>query len=299
MILNAIDEVLFWDDIDVLKEFTKQNNERFYPHDYEGYYESKKAFFKSVIPSKAAFIHRLERYAEAGKPIWISGRNELSDDIDSNTMIKAISVNSKKSNGEQKAEQASKYQARQPSFWNFYTNNILHYKENRILELTIGAGGGTSAVMKNMKSNDYYMGVDIDFTCTKNADALADHYSVNGLGIATSLWKLPFDDEMFTSVCSNARLEECREIPTIIKEAYRVLTTGGKFILHCLNANKMQSHSVFEQYGFSYEEMMYWLKKVRSYSDPEDTENLLSAVGFKFKDKMLDKSLGCILVYEK
>lgn len=26
MILNALDEVLFWDDIDVLKTFTKQNS---------------------------------------------------------------------------------------------------------------------------------------------------------------------------------------------------------------------------------------------------------------------------------
>ncbi len=31
MILNALDEILFCDDIDTLKTFTKQNSERFYP----------------------------------------------------------------------------------------------------------------------------------------------------------------------------------------------------------------------------------------------------------------------------
>ena len=35
MILNALDEVLFWDDIDTLKTFTKQNSDKFYPNDFE------------------------------------------------------------------------------------------------------------------------------------------------------------------------------------------------------------------------------------------------------------------------
>ena len=230
MIMNALDEVLFWDDIETLITFTKQNSKRFYPHDFENYRKSQDSFFKSVIPDKAEFIRRLQHYAAVGKPIWIAGRNGLSDDIDADTMIKAISVSSKISNGEQKAKQASKWQENNPSFWKFYADNILHLKNNRILELTVGAGGGTNAVMKEMTECDYYMGVDIDFVCAKNADALAKYYGINGLGIATSLWKLPFDDCMFTSVCSNVGLEECREIPTIVAEAYRVLKPGGLFI---------------------------------------------------------------------
>ena len=188
MILNALDEVLFWDDIDTLKAFTKQNCDRFYPHDFENYYKNQESFFKSVIPNKAEFIRRLEKYAKVGLPLWISGRNELSDDIDAISMIKAISVSSKIGNGEQKAKQASKWQKNNPSFWNFYTENILHQQNNRILELTIGAGGGTNAIMSKMTPLDYYMGVDIDFVCAKNADALAKYYNINGLGIATSLW---------------------------------------------------------------------------------------------------------------
>lgn len=299
MILNALDEVLFWDDIDTLKSTTKQLDEKYYPHDYESFHKKYDMFFKSVIPNKAEFIRRLKHYAEAGKPIWISGRNELCDDIDTDSMIKAISVSSKIGNGEQKAGQASKYQENDPAFWNFYTQNIFHQQENRILELTVGAGGGTNAVMKEMTDRDYYMGVDIDFVCAKNADALAKYYNVNGLGVTASLWKLPFDDCMFTSVCSNQGLEECREIPTMLKEAYRVLQPGGKIVLHCGNIDKMQSYDRFDQYGFSEDEMIYWAKRIRMYSSADGVEELLNHVGFKFVKRMLDEKLGSVLVYEK
>ena len=299
MIMNALDEVLFWDDIETLITFTKQNSKRFYPHDFENYRKSQDAFFKSVIPDKAEFIRRLQQYAAVGKPIWIAGRNGLSDDIDADTMIKAISVSSKISNGEQKAKRASKWQENNPSFWNFYTDNILQLESNRILEITVGAGGGTNAVMKQMTDRDYYMGVDIDFVCAKNADALAKYYGINGLGIATSLWKLPFDDCMFTSVCSNVGLEECREIPTIVAEAYRVLKPGGKIVLHCVSTRKMQSYERFEQYGFSEEEMIYWSKEIRMYTSPQGVEELLNSAGFKFYGRLVDEKLGSILVFEK
>ena len=299
MILNSLDEVLFWDDIDALKKFTKQNFDKFYPHDFENYHKNQESFFKSVIPNKAEFIRRLENYAKVGQPFWISGRNKLSDDIDANSMIKAISVSSKIDNGEQKAKQASKWQENNPSFWKFYTNNILHQQDNRILELTIGAGGGTNAVMREMTPHDYYMGVDIDFVCAKNADALAKYYNINGLGIATSLWKLPFADSMFTSVCSNVGLDECWEIPTIVAEAYRVLKPGGKIVLHCVSTRKMQSYERFEQYGFSEEEMIFWSKEIRMYTSPQGVEELLNSAGFKFYGRLVDEKLGSILVFEK
>ena len=143
------------------------------------------------------------------------------------------------------------------------------------------------------------MGVDIDFVCAKNADALAKYYGINGLGIATSLWKLPFDDCMFTSVCSNVGLEECREIPTIVAEAYRVLKPGGKIVLHCVSTRKMQSYERFEQYGFSEEEIIYWSKEIRIYTSPQGVEELLNNVGFKFYGRLVDEKLGNILVFEK
>ena len=144
-----------------------------------------------------------------------------------------------------------------------------------------------------------FVKTDIDFICAKNADAFANYYEVNGLGIATSLWNLPFNDQMFTSVCSNTGLEECREIPTIISEAYRVLIPGGRIVLRCIDADKAQGRNLFQTYGFSTEEMISMLKKVRLYSNVENVEELLLSCGFKMIARETDKDLGYIIVYEK
>ena len=297
MILNAIDEVLFWEEIGILKDFTTQNLEQFYPHDYHGAYENYKRFLKSMIPDKAAFAERLERYAIIGTPTWVAGRNQVCDDIDRKSMIKAITVSSQISNGEEKAKRASKIQGAYPDFYQYYADNILFSDNNFILELTIGAGGGTNAVMRKMKSTDHYMGVDIDFVCAKNADAIAKYYGVNGLGIATSLWTLPFDDGMFTSVCSRCGLGECREVPTVLKEAVRVLAPGGRIVLQCENPAKAQRREVFDMYGFSDKERRIWLRRVRMYSDYDHLKEVLSEYGMKMIDQL--DSTGYILVFEK
>ena len=300
MIFNAIDEVLFWEDLDKLKEFEKENFKKFYPHDFAGWREVSTKFFKSIIPDKTEFIRRLEKYAESGKPVWIAGRNNSIDDIDTAQMLKAIAY-SKIAHGEQSAAKISKIQEKSQKYLDFYTDNIFHLPSNHILELTVGAGGGTNLVMKKMTENDYYLGVDIDFICAKNADALAKYYNVNGLGIAASLWNLPFEDCMFTSVCCCQGLNECREIPTILKEAYRVLKPGGKFVVRCIhNIRNTQSYQgAFSGYGFSDEEVISWLKKLRMYAGFENTEKLLAACGFKFCKRVINEKFGDILVFEK
>ncbi len=78
-----------------------------------------------MIPDKAAFVKRLENYAANGAPVWVAGRSQLSDDIDHQSMIKAITVSSKKNNGEEKANRASKFQDTNPELYNYFTDNIL------------------------------------------------------------------------------------------------------------------------------------------------------------------------------
>ena len=214
-------------------------------------------------------------------------------------MVKAIKTSSQIENGRKKAIQASRWQEINPDFWHFYSSNVLYNDSNHILELTVGAGGGTNAVMMNMRENDCYMGVDIDFVCAKNADALAKYYGVNGLGIATSLWNLPFKDEMFTSVCSNAGLEECREIPTILAEAARVLVPKGRITIHFLRKEKVLWYSYFDKYGFSRAEAKDWLCKVRLFSDVDQVKELLNRIGLSLIDQKEDEKLGYIIVFEK
>jgi len=299
MVLNALDEILFWDNIPALKSFIHQNMLKYYPHDPKTFYLEKDRFIKQYIPNKETFISKLTYYSKNGTATWVSGRNGLSDDIDKDSMIKAIKTSSRIENGRKKALRASKWQETNPDFWNFYSSNVLYNDSNHILELTVGACGGTNAVMMNMRENDYYMGVDIDFVCAKNADALAKYYEVNGLGISTSLWNLPFDDEMFTSVCSNAGLEECREIPTILAEAARVLAPNGRITIHCLRQEKALCYSYFEKYGFTLAETKAWLCKVRLFSDVNQVKELLKSSGLSLIAQKDDEKLGYIIVFKK
>ncbi len=301
MILNALDEVLFWEDIDVLKSFIIENKERYYPHDPKSFYIEKDKFLWLHIPTKEKFLSKLEHYSKNGSPTWISSRNCFCDDIGKNLLLKAINVNvsSKIENGREKAMRASEWQTNDSDFWGFYSDSILYNDSNLIFELTIGAGGGTNAIMKNMGKNDYYIGADIDFVCAKNADAMANYYGVNGLGISTSLWNLPFEDGMFTSICSNAGLEECREIPTILSEAVRVLAPKGKIIIRCIRPNKNTWYSYFEKYGLSFDEANIWLRKIRFCADILQVKELLWNCGLKCIDQKDDKMLGSIIVFEK
>lgn len=299
MILNALDEVLFWDDIAALREFIQQNTTKYYPHNPREYYAVKNAFIEQKIPTKETFISKLDYYVKNGSATWVSGRNRLCDDIDIADMLKAITVSSRVENGQKKASQASTLYKNNPDFWNTYSENILHMDTNYILELTIGAGLGTGAVMKNMQASDYYMGVDIDFICAKNADALAQYYQVNGLGVATSLWNLPFEDEMFTSVCSNAGLEECREIPTILCEAVRVLKSGGRLTIHCIKQENNSWNSYFSKYGFTDEERANWLNRVNLFSDVDQVKETLNIFGLSLIAQRDDDRLGHIIVFEK
>ena len=299
MILDALDEVLFWNDIFTLKDFIQANMAKYYPDDHKRFYQEKQLFYEKHIPDKEMFISRLNAYIDSGSATWVSGRNGLSDDVDKASLIKAIRVSSQIENGRSKASTASEWQIRNTDYWEYYSNNILCQKSNFILELTIGAGGGTNAVMQKMDADDCYIGVDIDFVCAKNADALAKYYGISGLGMATSLWQLPFDDAIFTSVCCNAGLEECREIPTILTEAVRVLEPDGSLVIRCLRKEKVLWYSLFKRYGFSEEEAENWLSQVRLFSGVEQVKKILFDKGLTLIEQKDDDVLGHIMVFRK
>ncbi len=213
---------------------------------------------------------------------------------------KSITESASLKNGEVLAKQYTTICSQRPDFWGFYTDNIFYEDENNILELTVGAGLGTCALIRKMSQKDLCMSVDIDFICAKHADALAKYHKVNALGIATSLWNMPFDKGIFSSVCSCNGIDECREVPKVLEEATRVLRTHGKMILICRDKENNSSYSQFKKYGFDEIEIAYWLNKVRLYSEAKQIELLANNYGLQLTCKKEEQSYyGTILVFEK
>lgn len=178
MILNALDEVLFWNDIEILKRFIKESTQKYYPQDYKSFYELKDIFLKQHISTKETFINRLKYYETNGSPIWVSGRNQLSDDIDLDMMIKTISVSSQIANGQKKAEK-------------------------------------------------------------------------------------------------------------------------GRLVIRCLKPEKVLWYSQFARYGFSDEDTIEWLKRVRLYASAEQIKSIVIDNGLICIEEIFDERLGHILIFEK
>lgn len=280
MILNAIDEVLFWHDLDCLVQKTRELLEAYYPHAPDRYFAEKDRFYLEHIGSKDAFCRRLTLYRDQGAPVWTASRTGHMDDLAAADLEKAF----RNGTQEEAAVRAARAEAsgeKQAPLYNYYTSAVLNGPSNQVLELTIGAGSGTCAVMRKMGGADAYTGIDIDFRCAKTADGLGRHYGVSALGICCNLWSLPFDGGIFSTVCSNCGLEECREIPTILREAVRVLRPGGRLVLHCVESGYLREphKKLFDLFGFSREEAESWLRNVRLYADLAQLDGLLEELG--------------------
>lgn len=298
MIISAFDEILFWNDIHFILNFISEISKKYYPHDPKSYFEAKETFYKNLIPTKKDFLERINQYIKNGSPKWVSGRNQNCDDLSSDQLKKAILFSSAE-NGRKRAEQAQTIIVRDPDFWLLYSNNVIWKKDASILEMTVGAGLGTSCIMQKMGAENLYFGVDIDFVCAKTADALSRHFSVKGLGMCVSLWNLPFDDCVFDTVCSNAGLEECREIPKIIREASRVLKLGGKMVLHCLHPEKTQWVKYFKKYDIGIHDRKKLLHDLRIYESPDQVIELATENNLKLVSRFDDDAKGSILVFVK
>jgi len=146
--------------------------------------------------------------------------------------------------------------------------------------MTVGAGVGTNAIVRSMADDMAYVGVDIDFICAKNADAIGRYYNKHALGICASLWHLPFADGIFDVVCSHFGLDECREIDTILDEATRVLKSGGKLVLVSRHNGWLRRHSIFETYGIDEEQALDLMRQARLYADFEQLDALIIERGF-------------------
>ena len=205
MVNNEWDDILFWENYKPCYEML-QELERKYgddPANWERWHREHYDFYKQTIPNKEEFIRRFEYYELHGKPHWIEGHHRTMNELTKEELLDSIRHVTKE-NGEyhvevlEKARQGWAAQHLAP-----YAEKVCSAtsEEHKIMEMTVGAGVGTNAIVRSMTDKMFYAGVDIDFYCAKNADAI---------GICASLWNLPFSDNLFDVVCSHFGFDECR-----------------------------------------------------------------------------------------
>lgn len=283
MVFLGLQEVLYWNEIPLLRETFDRLLDQYRPNaqNHAAYEKARDEFYKSTILGKEDFHKRIDNYKRNGRPVWVSGGSEYFAEISPEQMAKAFRY-VQKERGRELAERPRGKWA-EP-----YAEKVLGDTPQRILELTVGAGSGTGAVASKMREQDTMVGVDIDFICAKNADAIGRYYKANLLGICCNLWQLPFSNESFSVICCQNGLNECREVPTILQEAARVLMPGGKMVM-TLGANGYEKYrSLFELFEIGEEEGMMYLREARLYSTPEEIDNIMKPLGMVKSD---DRSL--------
>lgn len=298
MIVSELDEVLYWNSIGQLIEKIKFLQHQFFPDNTDQYQPEKVKFYLETISSRADFFERLAFYKMNGKPIWVSGKNQNIDDITLETIQKVYNY-ATVDNGKLRAEAMENAMRSWATHLDFYSNKVLSGSGNFILELTVGAGLGTAAVIKKMKNNDKHIGVDIDFRCAKNADGIGRYYQANALGVCCNLWDMPFEDEMFSIVCSHFGIDECREMPTIIKEAARVLKPGGKIVFACRNNGYIHHKRVFDLFNIAENEAVECLYDVRLYSNVIHLDEMAYQCHLTKKDFKQFEGNRCVVEYIK
>lgn len=293
MVNGECSDVLFWEDYESFQCFMQELDRKYDTdcyhkegipvpkHLYDSFDKEKDDYYNQVISNKEEFIRRFKHYELYGKPYWIEGKNKYVNELDDKAFLNTFHYISEK-NGAYLVEISEKARL------GWAAQHLKHYakkvcsetnKEQKIMEMTVGSGVGTNAIVRSMTDKMFYMGVDIDFLCAKNADAIGRYYSKNAIGICTSLWNLPFSDNMFDVLCSHFGFDECREIPTILKEAVRVLKPGGRFISVSRHNIWIRRHEIFEKYDISEKEALNMMRKARLYTDLDYFDTLACEAG--------------------
>ncbi len=294
MIFLGLQEVPYWEEIPQLQETFQRLLEAYKPNaqNHGAYEAARNAWYRSTIHGKEDFCRRVERYRACGRPIWVTGHSPSMADLSPEQMDRAFLY---------AGEDRGQVLAQRPrSPWlEDYAERVLQDSPQRILELTVGAGGGTCAVAARMREADSMIGVDIDFLCAKNADAIGRFYGARLLGVCCSLWQLPFPENSFSAVCCLNGLNECREVPAILQEAVRVLVPGGRMVLTMAASGYEKYRDLFTLFHISQQEGLDLLQEARLYAAPEDVDAMLQSLGMHKTDGQVLENGGVLAEYEK
>ena len=232
---------------------------------------------KKLIGGKEEIKNALLRYSESNTENWIADIN--TEYVIKKEQIKKFKKYTSKGMGKYRIKAIDK--SKHP--YKEYSEKVIENSPKAILELSTGAGSGTSAVARVKDKDTIMFSVDIGFECNGNTIGISKYLKCKDtlLPIVANFWYLPFSDNTFDCVCSNCGLDESRENNKTIKEATRVLKSGGRFVTVSRKNAFMRQNPVLEPFGFSKDEIDKLMKKCRLYSGSENLKELCSSFGLK------------------
>ena len=144
--------------------------------------------------------------------------------------------------------------------------------------LDLGCGNGTTAIWLNNDRGCHVTGVDLSGVRISNAQkarTLLSQSAQNKLAFEkASAAELPFEDESFTHLWSQATIYHVPDKKSVLEEAYRILKTGGIMVFDDLIKPKPNISADAQK--FVYDRLLY--DTPFSFESYQDT---LKAHGFK------------------
>ena len=291
MIQNELITVLFWDDMAQYMCFEKSLYADYFPATNtaplntpapEAYSKKLRQYWVDKIQTKAEFVRRIHNYAASQDTLrWEDQSTPHCETLRQDNILGAL-----KNGGYKNGERRYQLYKEMASAWAFHLKDYaaaVHGAQNdaMILELSVGAGLGTCAVVETLLPANHMYGVDIDFECARNVDGIAAYFNVSDrvCGLGANFWFLPFPDNVFDCVCAHYGLDESREVQAVLGEAARVMKPGGRLVALVRKNPYARQKFILDMFGIAQGESRELLQKARLYSGVEDLAALAAQHG--------------------
>ena len=263
-----------------------------HPDEIEKIYANEKAWRKDpkalycqtirrVIGGKTEIQNAADRYAAADTGMWLPKKMKKTR-ISFSSKVDFLKYASAK-NGKRRMQTA--LHSIHKDAYSYYGSLISDCHPNKILELSTGAGTGTSLAVSAIPDDAQFFTTDIDFACLGSTVGIANFHRKAVIPVCANFWYLPFRNRSFDLVCTMNGLDESREIQRTLSQVRNMLKPGGFFLVFSRKNAYMRQRGILSEFGFTEAETLELLHKCRMYSSAEHLVELCALNGLEVKSQ--------------